>query len=71
MSAVHFHVEHTYKDSKQIWTHLDYARNMHERQAPISLLYKMLALLPNFLMFLYNSGQENKNFSVNANSVEY
>lgn len=57
MSEARVSVEHNYKDVKQLWSSQDFARKIKVRLAPVGLLYRMSALLTNFRVCLYQSGQ--------------
>lgn len=70
MSRVRIIVEHNYKDVKQFWITQDFARNLKVRQCPIAYLYKASAILTNFRVCLYKSGQTISRFLLDPPTLD-
>lgn len=62
MSSVREAVEWSYKDIKQQFTTMDFARMLKVRKAPIAQMYKMSILLWNVKVCLHGGGQVGMNF---------
>ena len=53
MSKIRVFVEHAFKDDKQYFTHIDFARNGKISITPFALWYYAAAILWNFRVCLY------------------
>lgn len=63
-------VEWSYKDAKQQFTTVDFARTLMVRKAPIELKHKINVLLSNIKLYLHGSGEMESNFKRYSWSLE-